>query len=60
MAVVGLVRVGLFGMTTPDGRVDMVKLSIKKLAVLPVEEIKPARPRVLFPVRAMETVGAVV
>ena len=49
--MVGLVRTGgvTTGMTTPDGIVDIEKLSIRKLAVLAVEEVNPARPNVLFP-----------
>jgi hypothetical protein len=36
--------------TIPVGIVDIEKLSIRKLAVLAVEEMNPARPKVLLPI----------
>ena len=50
VAVVGLVRVVLFGMTTPDGMGDIDTLSISQFPRLVVDVLKPMRPRLPLPV----------
>ena len=46
--------------TIPVGIVDIEKLSIRKLAVLAVEEMNPARPKVLLPISKGLMVGLLV